>query len=276
MRLVLSEARKQRSFRETWVGYLLAILLLFVLIYTGLGELKYVAEFGYFEQCWFTIQQDIRSYVGTFTAFLLVIGLSRLMCYETEQKTAGLVGTAVHGPALTWRAKIGFSLIYCIAVVTVLGVVTLGSHVAIIGFQGAFASVSECMYFESVPLSNLTYCIVQYAFLLLGALYFTGFILIVATLTKHTSFTVFLCGGIYLAALCYQFVIGNRLRGLADRICKAIFQFSFCGFMQLESYRWFGWRGQWGNIWKPIVFVLLATVLEFAVLWLLWRRRAKT
>ena len=34
MRLVLSEARKQRSFRETWVGYLLTILLLFVLIYS--------------------------------------------------------------------------------------------------------------------------------------------------------------------------------------------------------------------------------------------------
>ena len=276
MRLVLSEARKQRSFRETWVGYLLAILLLFVLIYTGLGELKYVAEFGYFEQCWFTIQQDIRSYVGTFTAFLLVIGLSRLMCYETEQKTAGLVGTAAHGPTLTWRAKIGFSLIYCIVVVMALGIVTLGSHGAIIGFQGAFAPVSECLHFESVPLSNLAYCIVQYGFLLLGALYFTGFILIVATLTKHTSLTIFLCGGIYLASLCYQFVIEHRLRGLTSQICKAIFQFSFCGFMQLESYRWFEWVGQWENVWKPIVFVLLATVLEFAVLWLLWRRRVKT
>ena len=276
MRLVLSEARKQRSFRETWVGYLLAILLLFVLIYTGLGELKFVAEFGYYEQCWFTIQQDIRSYVGTFTAFLLVIGLSRLMCYETEQKTAGLVGTAAHGPTLTWRAKIGFSLIYCIVVVMALGIVTLGSHGAIIGFQGAFAPVSECLHFESVPLSNLAYCIVQYGFLLLGALYFTGFILIVATLTKHTSLTIFLCGGIYLASLCYQFVIEHRLRGLTSQICKAIFQFSFCGFMQLESYRWFEWVGQWENVWKPIVFVLLATVLEFAVLWLLWRRRVKT
>ena len=276
MRLVLSEARKQRSFRETWVGYLLAILLLFVLIYTGLGELKFVAEFGYYEQCWFAIQQDIRSYVGTFTAFLLVIGLSRLMCYETEQKTAGLVGTAAHGPTLTWRAKIGFSLIYCIVVVMALGIVTLGSHGAIIGFQGAFAPVSECLHFESVPLSNLAYCIVQYGFLLLGALYFTGFILIVATLTKHTSLTIFLCGGIYLASLCYQFVIEHRLRGLTSQICKAIFQFSFCGFMQLESYRWFEWVGQWENVWKPIVFVLLATVLEFAVLWLLWRRRAKT
>ena len=276
MRLVLSEARKQRSFRETWVGYLLAILLLFVLIYTGLGELKFVAEFGYYEQCWFAIQQDIRSYVGTFTAFLLVIGLSRLMCYETEQKTAGLVGTAAHGPTLTWRAKIGFSLMYCIVVVMALGIVTLGSHGAIIGFQGAFAPVSECLHFESVPLSNLAYCIVQYGFLLLGALYFTGFILIVATLTKRTSLTIFLCGGIYLASLCYQFVIEHRLRGLTSQICKAIFQFSFCGFMQLESYRWFEWVGQWENVWKPIVFVLLATVLEFAVLWLLWRRRVKT
>ena len=34
MQLVLSEARKQRSFREVWVGYLLAILLLSVFIYS--------------------------------------------------------------------------------------------------------------------------------------------------------------------------------------------------------------------------------------------------
>lgn len=268
MQLVLSEARKQRSFREVWVGYPLAILLLSVFIYSDSEGLEYGG--------WYFIQQDIHRYVGVLTAFLLVIGLSRLMCYEREQKTAGLVGTATHGPAFTWRAKAGLSLLYCTAVVLVLGAVTLGIRGALIGFQGAFAPVSECVHFESVPLSNLAYCIVQYGFLLLGALYFTGFILIAATLTKRTSFTIFLCGGIYLASLCYQFVIEHRLRGLAYQICKAIFQFSFCGFMQLESYRWFGWRGQWENVWKLIVFALLATALEFAVLWLLWRRKAKT
>lgn len=269
MQLVLSEARKQRSFREVWVGYLLAILLLSVFIYSDSGELR-------MNSSWFQIQQDIHRYVGVLTAFLLVIGLSRLMCYETEQKTAGLIGAAAYGPSLTWWAKAGLSFLYCIAVVLVLGAVTLGIRGALIGFQDAFTPVSECIHFESVPLSNLAYCIVQYGFLLLGALYFTGFILIVATLTKRTSFTVFLCGGIYLASLCYQFVIGYRLKGLAAQICKAIFQFSFCGFMQLESYRWFGWTGQWENVWKPIVFVLFATVLEFAVLWILWRRKAKT
>lgn len=271
MQLVLNEARKQRSFREVWVGCLLAILFLSVFIYSDSWDLNLNPG----PIAWFQLQQDIHRYVGVLTAFLLVIGLSRLMCYETEQRTAGLVGTAAYGPSLTWRAKVGLSLLYCTAVVFVLGAVTLGIRGSLFGFQDAFAPVSECVHFESVPLPNLAYCIVQYGFLLLGALYFTGFILIVATLTKRTSFTIFLCGGIYLASLCYQFVIQFRLRGLAEKICKAIFQFSFCGFMQLESYRWFEWTGQWGNVWKPIVFVLLATALELAVLWLLWRRKAK-
>ena len=53
MQLVLSEARKQRSFREVWVGYLLAILLLSVFIYSDLGELR-------MNSSWFQIQQDIQ------------------------------------------------------------------------------------------------------------------------------------------------------------------------------------------------------------------------
>ena len=149
MQLVLSEARKQRSFREVWVGYLLVILLLSAFIYSDSGELKYGG--------WYSIQQDIHRYVGVLTAFLLVIGLSRLMCYETEQKTAGLIGAAAYGPSLTWRAKVGLSLLYCTVVVFVLGAVTLGIRGALIGFQDAFAPVSECLHFESVPLSNLAY-----------------------------------------------------------------------------------------------------------------------
>lgn len=272
MQLLLNEARKQRSFREVWVGCLLALLFLSIFIYTdsvnpGLNS------------AWFQIQQDIHRYVGALTAFLLVIGLSRLMCYETEQNTAGLIGTAAQGPALTWGAKSGLAILYCAVVVFILGAATLGTQGMMISFRDAFAPVSDCVRFEYVPLSNLSYCAIQYVFLLLGALYFTGFILIVAAITKHTVFTISLCGGLYLASLCYQFVINSRLRGLPEQICTFIFRFSFCGFMQLESYCWsstLGWTGRWENIWKPIVFVLLAIALEFAVLWLLWRRKSKT
>ncbi len=205
------------------------------------------------------------------------------MCSETEQKTAGVIGSAAYGPAFTWLAKVGLSLLYCTAVVLILGTATLGIRGALIGFQDTFAPVSDCVYFESVPLSNLAFCMVQYVFLLLGALYFTGFILLAAAITKNTVFTISLCGGIYLAALCYQFVLSSRLQGLVggviDRICTFIFHFSFCGFMQLDSYRWssvIDWTGQWENVWKPVLFVLSATIFEFAVLWLLWRRKAKT
>lgn len=273
MQLILNEARKQLSFREVWVGCLLACLFLFVFIYTDSADLK-------LNSSWYQIQQDIPRYVGVLTAFLLVIGLSRLMCYETEQKTAGVIGSAAYGPAFTWRAKVGLSLLYCTAVVLILGIAALGIRGTLIGFQGAFEPVSDCVYFESVPLSNLAFCMVQYVFLLLGALYFTGFILLVAAITKNTVFTISLCGGIYLAALCYQFVLSSRLQGLAgrviDRICTFIFHFSFCGFMQLESYRWSDWTGQWENVWKPVLFVLSAIILEFAALRLLWRRKAKT
>lgn len=277
MQLMWNEARKQRSFREVWVGCLLTVLFLSVIIYTDSAYLEY--------NPWFLIQQDIHRYAGALTAFLLVIGLSRLMCYETERKTAGIIGSTTYGPALTWWAKVGLSLLYCVVVVVILGAAILGSHVTLIGFQDAFAPVSDCLYFESVPLSNLTFCITQYVFLLLGALYFAGFILIIAAITKNVVFTISLCGGLYLASLCYQFVLSSRLKsagligGFIDRICYFIFHFSFCGFMQLDSYRWssmIGWTGQWENVWKPVLFVLSATAVEFAVLWLLWRRKVKT
>ena len=274
MPLIWNEARKQRAFREVWVGYLLAALLLFVFIYNDSGSLTVDLK-----NSWYLIQQDIHRYVGALTAFLLVIGLSRLMCYETERSTSGLIGTATHGPNLTWGAKVGLSILYCVVIVLVLGIVNLGLHGALIGFQDAFMPASNCVYFESVPLTNITFCAVQYVFLLLGALYFAGFILIVATISKNTVFTISFCGGLCLASLGYQFVLSFRLNGMLGQICGFIFRFSFFGFMQLESYRWssiIGWTGQWENVWKPVLFVLSAIIFEFAVLWLLWRRKAKT
>lgn len=274
MQLIWNEARKQRAFREVWVGYLLAALFLSIFIYTDSGDLTVDLN-----NSWFLIQQDIHRYVGALTAFLLAIGLSRLMCYETERNTSGLIGTAAHGPSLTWSAKAGLSILYCVVVVLVLGIVNLGLRSALIGFQDAFIPVSMSLYFQSIPLTNITFCVVQYVFLLLGALYFAGFILIIAAISKNTVFTISLCGGLYLAALCYQFVLSFRLDGMLGQICSLIFRFSFCGFMQLESYRWssiIGWPGQWENVWKPVLFVLSAIIFEFAVLWLLWRHKAKT
>lgn len=279
MQSILAEARKQRAFRETWIGVLLAVLFLTVFLSMDSADLGAWAS-------WYQIQQDIHRYVGVLTAFLLVIGLSRLMCYETEQKTSGLIGTAARGPFSTWGAKAGLSVLYCGLVVLALGAATLGIQGAQIGFQDALSPVTDCVYFESVPLSNISFCVLQYVFLFLGALYFAGFILLVGAVTKRTAFTISLCGGAYLALLCYQFFGDNLLQRskapicrVMEPVCAFLFRFSFCGFMQLESYRWtatLGWPGQWENVWKPILFVLAAIGAEFSALGFLWKRGAKT
>ena len=72
------------------------------------------------------------------------------------------------------------------------------------GFEGARLPVASCVYFTDgalPPMSNLAYCALQYGFLFLGALYFAGFILIVAALTRRTALSLFLCGGSYLLFL---------------------------------------------------------------------------
>ena len=196
MRSILAEARKQRAFREAWIGVLLAVL--FLTLFLSMDS----ADLGS-QDSWYLIQQDIHRYVGVLTAFLLVIGLSRLMCYETEQKTSGLIGTTARGPFSTWGAKAGLSFLYC-GLVVALGTATLGIQSAQIGFQNALTPVYDCVYFENVPLSNISFCILQYVFLFLGALYFVGFILLVGAVTKRTAFTISLCGGSYLMLLCIK------------------------------------------------------------------------
>lgn len=283
MQSVLAEAKKHRAFRETWVGYILGLIyLLFGMRNHGLWTSDIPPErfSTIVTQNWFSIQQDIYSYGAALTAFLLVIGLPRLICCERERGTDRLIGTAEKGRLLTWRSKVIFTVIYCAIVVLVIGGVSLLAHYIQFGLQGALWPVASCRYFyeEALPpMSNLAYCIVQYGFLFLGALYFAGFVLIMAAVVKRTALTLFLCGGGYLAFLVY-YTFGYRIQsGLIRLILQFFFRFSFSGFLFQESYSWTFWGslGHWENVWKPVLLVLVLTVVEFAVLWLLWRRKAR-
>ena len=156
------------------------------------------------QQNWNFVQQNIYSYGATLTAFLLAVGLPRLVCCEKEYRTDKLVGTAALGRRYTWRAKTAFTVLYCAAVVFIIGAASLLVNGGAFGFKGALSPVAGCVYFADTalpPMSNLAYCAIQYGFLFLGALYFAGFILIVAALTRRTALSLFLCGGSYLLFL---------------------------------------------------------------------------
>ena len=201
--LISDEARKHRAFREVWVAYLLGGLYLLLGLYTEISEQNYSALYDA-QQKWLFVQQNIYSYGATLTAFLLAVGLPRLVCCEKEYRTDKLVGTAALGRRYTWRAKTAFTVLYCAAVVFIIGAASLLVNGGAFGFEGALSPVTGGVYFADTalpPMSNLAYCALQYGFLLLGALYFAGFILIIAALTRRTALSLFLCGGSYLLFL---------------------------------------------------------------------------
>lgn len=122
---------------------------------------------------------------------------------------------------------------------------------------------------------------VQYIFLFLGALYFAGFILLIASLVKRSVFVIFICGGCYMALLAYYYVGASRIQGtLLDAICNFLFHYGFNGFMLQESFSKMGavseaMVSEWSMVWRPVLFVTTMIIAEFASTWLIWRRREK-
>ena len=106
MRSIFYEAKKHLSFRETWVGYILAVGFLIISVKNTVYTIPDVAE------QWNNIFQDIYTYGATLSAFLVAIGISRLMCYEHERKTDAILYTATNGRRISFLSKMGFAVLY--------------------------------------------------------------------------------------------------------------------------------------------------------------------
>ena len=104
--LISDEARKHRAFREVWVAYLLGGLYLLLGLYTEISEQNYSALYDA-QQKWLFVQQNIYSYGATLTAFLLAVGLPRLICCEREYRTDDLVGNGSAWPSVHMESENG-------------------------------------------------------------------------------------------------------------------------------------------------------------------------
>lgn len=275
MRFLLCEAKKHLSFREALVGYLIGLGFLILMLKNTVYETADVSE------QWFGLFQNIRTYGATLTAFLLVTGLSRLMCCERERNTDALMFTAADGRKITFFSKIGFAALYCLLTVAVIGAVSLLVQGASFGFADASSPVKLCPYYREEglpPMSCLGYAVVQYLFLFLGALCMAGFVLILAVLMGRTAVTMCVCGGAYLVLLVYYYMNGGPLRGAALTVADTVFRFSFVGFMTQETFAWgsvVGMPGVWSDVWKPVLAALCVIAAEGVLLWALWRRKER-
>lgn len=284
--LLAAEARKHRALREVPVALVLA------LVYFILNAEPQDPVQGQ-RTLWFLTQQDIRGGVGTGVAFLTAVGLPRLITCERELGTGELIRSSRRGAAYTFGAKLGYAAIYCLLGVLLGMVFGLGVSGSGFGFEGAFEPVAEAFYYDvslTPGLTNIGYCLLQYLFFYVGALYFAAFVLLVAALTRRAALTVGLCTLLYVyGVLCNTGMIASLVGG--SRIADAAYVLNLLlptGFITHESfnalyfdshfmpYSHQGAGGDLGYVWIALLYAFAVTALIVFALWRVYRRRDRT
>ena len=284
--LLAAEARKHRALREVPVALVLA-LVYFILNAEPQNPVQDQRTL------WFLTQQDICAGVGTGVAFLTAVGLPRLMTCERELGTGELIRSSRRGAAYTFGAKLGYAAIYCLLSVLLGMVFGLGVSGSGFGFEGAFEPVAEAFYYDvslTPGLTNIGYCLLQYLFFYVGALYFAAFVLLVAALTRRAALTVGQCTLLYVyGVLCNTGVMVTLLAG--SRIADAAYVLSLLlptGFITHESfnalyfdphfmpYSHRGGGGDLGHVWIALLYAFAVTALIVFALWRVYRRRDRT
>ena len=284
--LLAAEARKHRALREVPVALVLA-LVYFILNAEPQNPVQDQRTL------WFLTQQDIRAGVGTGVAFLTAVGLPRLVTCERDLGTGELIRSSRRGAAYTFGAKLGYAAIYCLLSVLLGMVFGLGVSAGGYGFKGAFEPVAEAQYYSvrlTPGLTNIGYCLLQYLFFYVGALYFAAFVLLVAALTRRAALTVGLCTLLYVyGVLCNTSIIASLVGG--SRITDAAYVLNLLlptGFITHESfnalyfdphfmpYHGRGGGGDLGYVWIALLYAFAVTALIVFALWRVYRRRDRT
>ena len=281
--LLLDEARKHLAFREVWVA--LALTLVYFAVFA-----KPMSDV---ETRRLITQHEIYRMGNIGVAFMLITTLPRLVTCEGDYGTRALICASRHGARDTFRAKLGYAAAYCLACVLLAMVFGLGVSAVGYGFKGAFEPVAEAQYYSvrlTPGLTNIGYCLLQYLFFYVGALYFAAFVLLVAALTQRAALTVGLCTLLYVyGVLCNTGVMVPLVGG--SRIADAAYVLSLLlptGFITHESfnalyfdphfmpYHGRGGGGDLGYVCIALLYAFAVTALIVFALWRVYRRRDRT
>ncbi len=281
--LLLGEARKHLAFREVWVALALT-LVYFVLFAKPMSDV---------ETRWLITQHEIYRMGNIGVAFMLITTLPRLVTCEGDYGTRALICASRHGARDTFRAKLGYAAVCCLACVLLAMVFGLGVSAGGYGFKGAFEPVAEAQYYSvrlTPGLTNIGYCLLQYLFFYVGALYFAAFVLLVAALTRRAALTVGLCTLLYVyGVLCNTGVmvtlVGDSWLINAAYVLNLLLP---TGFITHESfnalyfdphlmpYSHRGTGGDLGYVWIALLYAFAVTALIVFALWRVYRRRDRT
>jgi hypothetical protein len=187
------EFKKLLSFREIWIGgLLLTAYLLFAVITESSGA-----------QDWSLVYQFITRFGTILFPGFLIIGLSRLFCYEYSKNTDALIHACKSGKKKTFRYKIGISALYSVCVAIFFTGIAFIVYMLPVRI-GTSSSSSFDQIYSVLSLSNVGIYSFQVLLMIVGGLPFIGFILLLSAIVRRGAVVMIISGALYGSLMIYD------------------------------------------------------------------------
>ncbi len=262
------ELKKLLGFREMWIGGLL------LTAYLLFGTITESSE----AQDWPLIFQFITRFGAFIFPVFLIIGLSRLFCYEYNEHTDGLIHACKTGKKKSFRHKIAVSALYLVCAAVFVAVIALIIYVLPLGI-GHNSFAHEGAQYGVFTWSNLGVYAFQVLLMIAGGLPVAGFILLLSTFIRRGAVVMTISGGLYGLLLIYDTFMSMRLTGPVFQAIGIVLQYSPVRMINLRA---FGYQDIWGynsaEVSRLIILLLMIaaiTMLELCGAYRVWTRRAE-
>lgn len=269
------ELKKLLGFREIWVGgLLLTAYLLFAVITESSGA-----------QDWPLVYQFITRFGSILFPGFLIIGLSRLFCYEYNEHTEPLIHACKSGKKKTFQHKIGISALYAVCIAIFIAGTAFIVYMLPVRTETS-PSASFDQIYSVLNLSNVGLYSCQVLLMIAGGLPLIGFILLLSVIVRRGTVVMFISGALYGSFMIYNTLIRPRIYiSHIFLILDNLFKYNPVNLINLEG---FGCGDFWSiqdnymsnginafPLITPLLVIAVVTAIELAIAYVAWTRRAR-
>ncbi len=261
------ELKKLLSFREIWIG---GLLLTAFLLFAVIMESSQVQD-------WSLVYQFINRFGTLLFPGFLIIGLSRLFCYEYSEHTDALIHACKSGKKVTFRHKIGISALYSVCIAIFITGIAFIVYMLPVGIGISYSNFDQ--RYSVLSLSNVGIYSFQVLLMIIGGLSFIGFILLLSTIIRNGAVVMIISGALYGSLMIYETFIRQWFFGHAFQVINSVLEYSPVNLINLKR---FGYTDIWtindgvnaSNLIISLIVISVITTIELSIAYLVWTRRA--
>lgn len=269
------EFKKLLSFREIWIGGLLLTAYLIFAVFMESSK----------AQDWSLVYQFITRFGTILFPGFLIIGLSRLFCYEYSEQTDALIHACKNGKKKTFSHKIGVSALYSVCIAIFITGIAFLIYILPLGSGKGMSSSNLEQTYSVLSLSNIGIYSFQVLLMIVGGVSFIGFILLLSIIVRRGAVVMIISGALYGSLMIYDTFIRQRLFGHVFLVIDALLKYSPVNLINLNR---FGATDIWSiqanyinngvnvsSLLMPLMVISFITAIELSIAYAVWTRRAR-